>query len=760
MARSQRLIAAVALTALAGSIGIELLGGVARDAQDVRSTLIGTTALVNRHSALEWQAVAAGERDAELWTAMAANDAAISSASAALLASANDDRRLASFTALVAQYRAAVGTMTDELRRGDVERAQAIDAELVDPIFEEIHTAAYALLPDYAATAESLSTLSRIGTIALLIAAALAVALLARRATRREAEERIEARFRSLVQNSSDLVTIIDAGGSVTYESPSFRRLLGHLNEETVGFPYAMLVHPDDLPRLERLVAGARHRNGTLGEVEMIRMAHADGSWHQFETVARNLEHDPDVAGIVLTARDTTERERLVERVRHQAAHDELTGLPNRKSFLDQVEAAIAHPGPLAVMFLDLDDFKSLNDNLGHGVGDRVLRVIAERARVSVRPSDLAARLGGDEFGFLVPGVETDTGAQVIADRILEAVSAPINLDGVPLRLSASVGIAIGRSGGHSADLLGEADLAMYAAKRAGKGQSAFFEPSLLAAARERLELHRELVAAIENGEFVVHYQPIVSLPDGAIEGTEALVRWIHPTRGLIPPASFIPLAEDTGLIGRIGEWVLQEAAESTASWRRTRAGRGLTVSVNVSAWQLADSDFSGRVSAILEDAGLPAWGLVLEITESVFADPSPALTANLEGLRALGVQVAIDDFGTGYSSLGYLPRLPVDILKIDRVFVAGPDGSSVDPALPAAIIQMATALGLRTVAEGVESEAQLERMHQLGCQMAQGYVLSRPVPAEAMGALLENGRLVPTAARVRHLTPVTGLAS
>jgi diguanylate cyclase (GGDEF)-like protein len=489
-------------------------------------------------------------------------------------------------------------------------------------------------------------------------------------------------------------------------------------------------------------------------------MAHADGAWRQFETVARNLEHDPNIAGIVLTARDTTEREGLADRVRYQAAHDELTGLANRKTFLDRVEASLGRPGSPAVLFIDLDDFKGINDNLGHTVADGVLAILAERIRNAIRPGDLAARLGGDEFGVLLTAMELDAGPQAAADRLLQAINAPIEIDGATFRLSASVGIAVGRPSGHSVDLLSEADLAMYAAKRAGKGTYAVFEPSLQAASRERLNLRHELVGATERGELVLHYQPIVALSSGKIAGVEALVRWVHPTRGLVPPDAFIPLAEESGLISTIGNWVLREATAAASSWRRTQAGRSLSVSVNVSVGQLEEQGFAGRVSAILEEVGLPARSLTLEITERVFADPRPVITANFAALRALGVQIALDDFGTGYSSLGYLSRLPIDVLKIDRVFVSASDGSEVDPAIAAAIVRMAVALGLSTVAEGMESEAQLDRMRELGCHMAQGYVLSRPVPREAISGLLEKGRLAPAADNVRHLVPVTAWAS
>jgi diguanylate cyclase (GGDEF)-like protein/PAS domain S-box-containing protein len=753
------LIATVALVALVGSVGIEILAGTMRQAHDVRAELGEVTSLVNQHSALEWQAVAQGASDASLWDAVEANVAAISTASAALLTASRDAPEVADLIALVGRYCAAVDDMARLIRRGDIDGAEAVDDELVDPLFDTIHQEAGALSIAYTANAEALSIFSRVGTTGLVAGSALAVTFFAGRSTRRNAEARLEGRFRSLVQNSSDLVTIIARDGSITYEGPSIERLLGRPSWEDIGIPFASLIHPDDIGRLERLIEGARARNGSIGATEIVRIAHADGSWRQFETVARNLEDDPDVGGIVLTARDATERERLANRVRYQAAHDELTGLANRRTFLDRVDAGLAGADHLAVLFIDLDDFKGMNDNLGHSVGDRVLRIVADRLRSTIRPTDLAARLGGDEFGILLTGVETNIGPEAAAERLLEAINAPLEVGSATLRLSASIGIAVGRSGAHSTDVITEADLAMYAAKRMGGGRHSVFEPSLLAASRERMGLRGELEGAVDRGELVLHYQPIVALPRGEIKGVEALVRWLHPTRGLIAPDVFIPIAEEGPLISQIGEWVLREATAALASWRQTPAGQGLSISVNVSPRQLADAAFADRVSEILDDVHLPARCLVLEITESVFADPSPSLSANLDQLRARGIQIAIDDFGTGFSSLGYLPRLPVDVLKIDRVFVGGPDGSLVDPALAAAIIQMADAFFLRTVAEGVETEAQLDRLCELGCHMAQGYLFSRPVPAEAFAALLRSGPLGPSVPRLVQLS-VVSLAS
>lgn len=738
-----RLVVGATVVAILASAGIEVLGAQTRDSNSVQLRLESVAAEVNRHSSLEWQAVADGGITDELWEAVLVSDQAIERGTGLLATAASTDPAVAEFIGVVGRFRAAVAVMLDLLRSGDIEGATEADETTVDPLFEVVHSSAERLLAAYAARADLTSTVSRVGTIVLLALAAGAIAILARRATRREAEDRIEARFRALVQNSSDLVAVVDGNGTITYVGPSLDRLLGRSSVDWLGRPYRSLVHDEDLPALADLITDARSGQQLNTRAALLRMAHADGTWRPFETIARSLERDPDVEGLVLTARDAAERERLAERLRFQATHDQLTGLANRNTFLDAIEGCRRRSEPIEVLFLDIDDFKGLNDNLGHTAGDRILATIGTRLRGAIRPTDLAARLGGDEFGVLVTGADSETSSRIVGQRILDAINVPIEVrGGEAFRLSASIGVTRGRSATSSEDLVSEADLAMYEAKRAGKNRIAVFEPSLLAASRERLSLLQELREAIGAGEFLLHYQPILDLRTGAIDELEALVRWQHPKRGLLPPHAFIPLAEEAGLIDEIGDWVLREAVAVAARISRPHPGPALRMSVNVSALQLQNVGFGNRVAGLLADSGLPAPCLTVEITESVFAGPSPALTANLERLRAIGVRIVIDDFGTGYSSLSYLRRLAVDAIKIDRSFVSAQPERGVDVSLCRAIVSVAQALGLTTVAEGIETQEQLAQMRAIGCDLGQGYEISRPLPPDMVEAFLDTHRI------------------
>lgn len=735
----RRLVVGVALVASAAAVSIDSLGSLTRDANSFQLRLTEITALANRHSSLEWHAVRS--LTDELSVAIAANDRELEASTRQLAGAAAGDQEVAQFVELVSRYRTAARSMLDLLGAGDIEAAERTDEEIVDPLFDAVHASAEALRIAYRGRADLTSSVSRVGTLVMLGVAAVAVAGYAARSTRREAEGRIEARYRALVQNSSDLVTVIEPGGRIVYVGASVERLLGRASEATLGLSYAALVRPDDAERYEALIADARAQGPTGTSSAVIGMVLGDGTERQFKTLARDLETDPDVGGLVLTARDATERERLSERLRFKATHDDLTGLANRKTFLDAVAVSLDQSESVAVMFIDIDDFKAINDNLGHSAADRALANVAERIRGAIRPTDLAARLGGDEFGILVTGVRPDHDIRVIAERLLAAIGEPIEIRSGSFRLSASIGVALGRVGTKSEDLVSEADLAMYSAKRGGKGRVAFFEPGLQASSRDRLELQQELSEALKRDQLVVHYQPIVQLATNHIASFEALLRWSHPRRGLVPPDTFIPLAEETGLIVEIGDWVIREALTSGATWRAA-AGRDLGISVNVSPVQLADAAFADRVTAMLSDARVPADALTLEITENVLADPSPALSMNLSRLRGAGVTIVIDDFGTGFSALSYLRRLTIDAIKIDRSFVSPIDGGGVDQSLCAAVLHVASALGLGTVAEGVETLDQLDQLRRLGCEAAQGYVLSRPLPAAAVDAALSAGTL------------------
>ena len=422
----------------------------------------------------------------------------------------------------------------------------------------------------------------------------------------------------------------------------------------------------------------------------------------------------------------------------HQALHDTLTGLPNRALLLDRLEHALARAvrggSEVAVLFLDLDRFKTVNDSLGHAAGDQLLCTVAQRISTCMRAADTAARLGGDEFAVLLEDLVSTNEAVRVAERIIAELEAPIEVAGREVFVGASIGVATGSYGAN--DLLRHADVAMYRAKAQGKGRYAMFEAGMQAEVMDRLELEADLQRAIDRGELEVFYQPIIALGTGELAGHEALVRWRHPTRGLMAPGSFIPLAEETGLVVALGRFVLREATRQAAEWAAT-TGIDLSMNVNLSGRQLEDPALLGDVTAILRETGLPAARLVLEITETVLMHDTESTIERLRALRALGVRLAVDDFGTGYSSLRYLNRFPLDVLKMAKPFVDGLGSQDEDPALARAIIDLGASLGLTIVAEGIERSEQLAELRRLGCPMGQGYWFARPMPAAEAGAHL-----------------------
>ena len=438
------------------------------------------------------------------------------------------------------------------------------------------------------------------------------------------------------------------------------------------------------------------------------------------------------------------ELSRLKEELRFQAYHDPLTGLANRTLFLERAEEQLDRVGPdgmPVLLFLDLDDFKVVNDTLGHAAGDRLLVDVADRLRDVLRPADLAARLGGDEFAVLLDDGPELQHAVAVADRIIEALRAPFLIQGQEITVGASIGVAAARTGSEAAqELLRNADVAMYKAKGSGKNRVSVFEPTMHAAIVARHALSAELSRSLGRGELVVFFQPIVTIRGLVLTGFEALVRWRHPTRGLIKPAAFIPLAEETGAITALGRYVLEEACRQAARWADyADPDRPLTVAVNLSAQQLQETDFVSELREIVEASGIKPEQLVLEMTETVMFHETAMTLARLEAIRSLGVRIAIDDFGTGYSSLGYLRRFRVDILKIAREFVAPADHSD-EWAFAGAIVALGRTLGLTIVAEGIESHGQLERLRGLGCELGQGYLFGRPSDAEATFAFLAEG--------------------
>jgi diguanylate cyclase (GGDEF)-like protein/PAS domain S-box-containing protein len=550
---------------------------------------------------------------------------------------------------------------------------------------------------------------------------------LSQEVTRRDSE----AYFRTLVQNAHDVILIVDDEGHIRYASPSADAVLGP--EPVVERRLFDLLDPTDRATAQRALLTTRAGTAASGvrDYEIVR---TDGYRIDVEVASRDLRDDPTIRGVVLTLRDVTEQRRLQRELTHRAFHDPLTGLANRMLFRERIEQAIAAAGRdggvAGVLLVDLDDFKLVNDTMGHSAGDELLVAVADRLRAILRPCDTAARLGGDEFAVLVEGAACAAEVEEIASRVVDALGVPIDVAG-ELTTSVSVGVAVTPEADGAADMLRQADLALYAAKGDGKGRWRRYEPDLHLAAVDRLQIRAELERALAAGAFELHYQPVVELATGRMVGVEALVRWRHPRRGLVPPNDFIPFAEESGLVVPLGSWILDRALADHSEWRRNGGtGMSMTMSVNVSAYQIRASGFLDGLTEALDRWKIPPGSLVLEITETSLLADDAQVSADLAGLRELGVRIAIDDFGTGYSSLDYIRLHAIDVLKIDKSFVAGIERSGRQAALVGSIVQLAGALGLCVVAEGVETTSQQDALVRSGCELGQGYLFSVPVPA------------------------------
>jgi diguanylate cyclase (GGDEF)-like protein/PAS domain S-box-containing protein len=564
---------------------------------------------------------------------------------------------------------------------------------------------------------------------------------------------RSEARFASLVQNSSDLITVVGADATIAYQSPSSEHVLGYPPEELLGTRFDRIVAAEDAGRLLRLLADGSAYARRDGEVIECTLRHRDGGLRQFEILHTNLLDDEHVRGIVLNARDISERKAFEEQLAHQAFHDPVTNLPNRALFVERVRHAIGRARreqrELGVIFLDIDDFKTINDSLGHGAGDAALIDIGRRLSASVRSSDTAARFGGDEFVVLLEDLEGAQTAVEVAERILEDLRQPLIVAGKELVVRGSIGISIlEQSSTAGADeLIRDADAAMYIAKRDGKGGYRVFEPEMHAGVLARLELRADLQRALDAGQFELHYQPIVRLADGRVAGMEALLRWQHPERGLVVPGDFVPFAEETGLIVPIGRWVLREACRQAVVvqrlWSDGGANDGLYMCVNLSVKQLQHSDVIADVQDALADSGLDPGLLTLEITESMLIDDPEIAVVKLKELRTLGVRVAMDDFGTGYSSLSYLSRFPVDVIKMDRSFLR-PEATREAVDLSSAVVALGSSLSLEVVAEGIELDEQLNRLRELGCELGQGFHFAHPMESAHLADFLAGRSVQP----------------
>src|SRR5665213_1662498 len=582
----------------------------------------------------------------------------------------------------------------------------------------------------------------------LLVLSLLGMAATRRRRERTDSERQLadiertvllesEQRMRALVEHGSDMITVIAPDTTILYQAGAVTAMLGYEPSDLEGSKLTKWLDPADHALLLALCAS--QRNAT----QELRLRRRDGTFRTFETQATSLLDHPAWEGIVLNIWDVSERKELEERLRHQAFHDALTGLPNRALFADRVGHALARAhrggGEIAVLLIDLDDFKSINDSLGHAVGDRLLVEVAARLDATVRGADTVARLGGDEFAVILEDDKSAARVEQAASRILAALSAPIDLDGRSFPIAASVGIARAGALTTAIDIVRDADVAMYMAKGNGKNRHALFDPTMHLAIQERLDLKADLLRAVAEGhEFEVHYQPIVTLDTGEIVALEALARWNHPSRGMLEPAAFIPLAEEIGAIIPLGRSILNQACQEARQWADD-FDQPLSVSVNVSALQLDNGDLLADVRNALHDSGLPAERLVLEVTESEVMRDIERAANTLQALKALGVRIALDDFGTGYSSLSQLQRLPVDIVKVDQSFAGSLRQPSTHPGLIQAVMDIGKTMRLTTVAERIETPEQLRQLQELNCSLGQGYLFSRPLAAEALRDVLAN---------------------
>ena len=730
---------AILVAATISGLGVSALRDRADDARREQLVFERVRALVNEQSSLELEAVVAPGARNRLQRVVEAKRHAIEAALAEL-----PEQAAPPFAGVLAAYQEAVDEELRLLAERRDEAAIDVGERLVDPSLQRLRAALDQAGAESEHEASVTGFQANAGAVAILALAAIFSVLLLRafQRTRRSlehAEERAvresERWFRSLVQEATELIVVVDPDTTVRYLTDSIKPLLGYQPEDVLGKKLVELAHPDDLGHLQQVAA-----SDPGGHAFECRLWSRAGAW-----VFMEWSHGtrPDAPGCILTGRDVSERKKLEHELRHQAFHDSLTGLANRALFEDRLAHALAglrrRAGGLAVLFVDLDDFKTVNDSLGHSIGDDLLRSVGERLRYNLRGSDTAARLGGDEFGVLLDGAATPEAATEAARRLLSALAPPFTINGRHLSVSASVGISFAASGRETMEeLMRNADLAMYEAKRRGGAQWRVFEESMHTVALGRLELGAELQLAVEHEQFELHFQPVVRLDTAAVIGAEALIRWRHPERGLLPPAQFLPLAEQTGLIVPIGRWALANACHALADWQRDYPrDEPLNLSVNVSMRQLHDSRVVEDVRAALDAAGIEPQQLVLEITESFLADETEEVLRCLQRVRALGVRLAVDDFGTGYSALSYLQRFPIDMLKIDRSFVEHARRAAPSLNLVRSIVQLGRSLHLDLVAEGIEEAEQAEELLAMGVTTGQGYYYAEPLGPDRFAALL-----------------------
>jgi diguanylate cyclase (GGDEF)-like protein/PAS domain S-box-containing protein len=549
--------------------------------------------------------------------------------------------------------------------------------------------------------------------------------------------------FHSLIRNSSDVTMIIEVDGVIRYVSPAAQTALGFSPDDLTGTPLRELIHPDDTIAVESFITHTSRAPGHAQTTEF-RIKNAQDAWHDVELVANNLIDDPDVGGLVLNVHDISVRKRSEAMLKYQAFHDALTSLPNRALFLDRLsqvmKQANSHGNQVAVLFVDLDRFKFVNDSLGHDGGDALLIMASQRIRHCVANDDTVSRLGGDEFAVILNSLDTAPQPSAVADRLVKRLNEPFVIKDQELVITVSVGVALSTPDRESGeDLLREADIAMYQAKSQGRNGFVVFDAEMGLSMDKQVQLEQDLRRALDNKEFVLHFQPEVDLQSGRVIWFEALMRWQHPERGMLPPAEFIPLAEESGLILKLGRWAIQEACQITQEWRDRFPAYPFGVSVNLSAKQLLDPDLIGEITSVLQSTGLAPAALRMELTETTLMQELEVSLNTLKAVRKLGVQLAIDDFGQGYSSLGYLRYFPLDVLKLDRSFLSDSVHSEQDDAIIQTVAALAHGLGIKVTVEGIETSDQLRRVSALACDHGQGYLFARPQPQTEIPAMLQQ---------------------
>ena len=658
------------------------------------------------------------------------------------------DKSVDQLNQTLSYYLQSVDSQWQLIRGGKFEDARRVDFEEISPETELLQQQIRAATSAEEKVAGKATTRSQLEvvTASFLVLTPIIIAVLRFRRRQQFAIlqqvslRRSEDRFRTLTEESADIVLITDLAGVIKYVSPSVKATLAADPGAQLGKSLFNTVHPEDARQLNQLRTVAPNQSLRLE----FRLRHSDGRWLDFECVIRNLLDRENINGLVLNAREITDRKKVQEQLIFSASHDQLTGLPNRVLFLDRLQVVIdrihRHRQTTAgVLFVDVDEFKVVNDCLGHVAGDEFIVEVGNRLRGCMRSDGTVARIGGDEFTVLLEDIAEPSDAIRVAQRIQAAVASPFLLLGQEVCKSVSIGIALASSDDSAESVVQNADLAMYRAKAKGKACFELFDSTMHEQVMGQLQLEVRLRRGLQNQEFRLYYQPIVEVATGLVEGFEALLRWKPADSDLVPPGVFIPVAEQSGLIVPISDWVLTEACREAGTWHRQYPDEPpLYVSINVSARHFSHPGFIGHVRKALEKTGIPPRCVKIELTESVAMNDAPSTEETMSQLRALGVKLSIDDFGTGYSSLSYLRRFPVDTLKIDQSFIAAMETERGNCAIVSTVVALGRNLGLQVVAEGVETLSQFAKLKTISCDAAQGYLFSKPVPSDAVCGVID----------------------